>query len=77
MPYAQEVFDPEEQSQILTARYRDGSEKQFFAGLDFYPLLCETFAFSGAVTTDSRDPDLGEKIYLGSEVPETAPVLQI
>lgn len=77
IPYTQELFNPESRAQTLTAVYRDGSEKQFFSGLDFYPLLCGTVNLTGAVTTDSGDPDLGGKIYLGSDVPGNKPLLQI
>lgn len=64
IPYVQEIFNPEEQNQTLTAIFSDGSETVYFAGKDYYPYLGLTNDFTGQVTTDHDDPTLSQKILL-------------
>lgn len=63
-PYTQEVFNPEEQEQTLTAFFPDGTSTVYHAGQDFYPYLNLDGGFSGEVTTDLQDPNLKDKILL-------------
>lgn len=40
-PYEQEIFDPYQQTQCLTAHFADGSTREYRSGVDFYPLAVQ------------------------------------
>lgn len=40
-PYEQEIFDPNQQTQCLTAHFADGSTREYRSGVDFYPLAVQ------------------------------------
>ena len=40
-PYEQEIFDPNQQTQCLTAHFADGSTSEYRSGVDFYPLAVQ------------------------------------